>query len=223
MATATATKSATKSTTKSTTKSATQTVAKSATAATKRVVKTTKAQIADVPDAASIAHRIEIRLDEIQGNLPRIPAKWLELNRAVADRTISTNRRNLELLLSSVQTVAKTTDTGVRTVAGTIRWTVGQTVDAATTGVRRVTGQTKAQVKIAVDMLDEQVSDITDEVADRLDATIASTKAADTRDEKAHLNVKTKDELYEQAQLLEIDGRADMTKGQLVNAIAKAV
>ncbi|MEP6298955.1 MAG: Rho termination factor N-terminal domain-containing protein, partial [Ilumatobacter sp.] len=147
----------------------------------------------------------------------------LELNRAAPDRTISTNRRNLELLLGSVQTVAKTTDTGVRTVAGTIRWTVSQTVDAATTGVRRVTGQTKAQVRIAVDTLDDQVSDIADEVADRLDATIASTKAADTRDEKAHLNAKTKDELYEQAQLLEIDGRADMTKAQLVNAIAKAV
>ncbi len=202
---------------------ATATATKSATAAKKRVVKSTKEQLDAAPDAASIAQRIETRLDEIQDTLPRIPAKWLELNRAVADRTISTNRRNLELLLGSVQTVAKTTDTGVRTVAGTIRWTVTQTVDAATTGVRRVTGQTKAQVKIAVETLDVQVSDIADEVADRLDATIASTKAADTRDEKAHLNAKTKDELYEQAQLLEIDGRADMTKAQLVTAIAKAL
>ncbi len=204
MATATATKTATK-------KRVTQTA------------KTVKNKVAEAPDASSIAHRIETRLDEIQGNLPRIPAKIMELNRAVADRTISTNRRNLELLLDSVQTVAKTTDTGVRTVAGTIRWTVGQTIDAATTGVRRISGQANAQAKIAVDTLDAQVTDITDEVADRLDASIASTKAADTRDEKTHLRSKTKEELYEQAQLLEIDGRADMNKSQLVNAIAKAL
>ena len=174
-------------------------------------------------DAPSIQHRIETRLDEIQGNLPRIPAKVLELNRAVANRTISTNRRNLELLLDSVQTVAKTGDTGVRTVVGTIRWTVGQTIDAATTGVRRITGQAGAQVKIAVDTLDEQVSDVTDEVADRLDAAITSTRNADRLDEKRHLRNKTKDELYAQAQLLEIEGRADMSKAQLVDAITKAL
>lgn len=215
MATATATKTATKKRVTQTAKKTTQTA--------KRVTQTAKTKVDEAPDASSIAYRIETRLDEIQGNLPRIPAKIMELNRAVADRTISTNRRNLELLLDSVQTVAKTTDTGVRTVAGTIRWTVGQTIDAATTGVRRISGQASAQAKIAVETLDEQVSDITDEVADRLDASIASTKAADTRDEKTHLRAKTKDELYEQAQLLEIDGRADMNKTELVNAIAKAL
>lgn len=191
-------------------------------AAQKRA-KNAREQVASTIEAESLLHRIETRLDEVQGNLPRIPAKWLELNRAVADRTISTNRRNLELLLDSVQTVAKTTDTGVRTVAGTIRWTVGQTVDAATTGFRRISGQTGAQVKIAVDTLDEQVSDIADEVADRLDTSIAQVKSAERRDEKRHLRAKTKDELYEQAQVLDIDGRADMNKAELVNAIAAIV
>ena len=197
-----------------------------ATATTTNAKRTTKAsaqKVAETVDAESLVQRIEGRLDEIQGNLPRIPAKIMELNRAVAESAISTNRRNLELLLDSVQTVVKTTDTGVRTVAGTIRWTVGQTVDAASTGVRRISGQAGAQARLAVGTLEEQVADLADEAAERLDTTIAQVKSAETQNEKRHLRTKTKDELYEQAQLLDIDGRADMNKAQLVDAIAKVL
>ena len=173
-------------------------------------------------ESPSIAQRIEFRLDEIQDGLPTIPAKIMELNRAVAHRTAATNRRNLELLLDSVQTVVKTADTGVRTVVGTIRSTTGKTVDAATTGFRQVAGQAKAQAKITVDTVEDQVSDLADETVARVEAEIDGLRAAERRSEKKALSAMTKDELYEEAQELGIEGRADMNKSQLVDAIAAA-
>lgn len=172
-------------------------------------------------ETPGIIHLIEVRLDEIQNGLPTIPAKWMELNRVVANRAASANRRNVELLVDSVQKVVKTTDTSVRTVAGTVRWTTEKTLDVAFSGLRQIAGQAKAQAKITADTVEDQVTDLADETVERVDATIDRVKAAELQAEKRLLRSQTKDELYEQAQVLDIDGRADMSKAQLVNAISR--
>ncbi|WP_420453151.1 Rho termination factor N-terminal domain-containing protein [Ilumatobacter sp.] len=179
-------------------------------------------ELADDLDARTIAERIEFRLDEIQNGLPTIPAKLMELNRAVAHRTAANNRRNFDLLVESVQTVAKTTDSSVRTVVGTIRWTTEKTVDAASSGLRQIAGQARAQAKIAADSVEDQVTDLADETVDRVEAELDGIRAAEVKSEKRVLRSMTKDELYERAQDLEIEGRADMSKAQLVNAISSA-
>jgi hypothetical protein len=51
-------------------------------------------------------------------------------------------------------------------------------------------------------------------------ARIANAKAAGTLDnESTHLENRTKDELYEQAQEIGIEGRSKMSKAELVKAI----
>ncbi|PKP89756.1 MAG: Rho termination factor [Alphaproteobacteria bacterium HGW-Alphaproteobacteria-16] len=51
-------------------------------------------------------------------------------------------------------------------------------------------------------------------------ARIANAKADDSLDhDSTHLENRTKDELYDQAKEIGIDGRSDMTKDELIKAI----
>lgn len=155
------------------------------------------------------------RLDQLEARLPALPAKWLELNRAAAERAVAQSRRNGELVLHSVRSVAKVADTGWRTVLGTAKWSTGRTASIATTGVRQVTGQAAAQSKRAVDTLETEAAHVVDEAIDRVEAAALDAERRDLR-------ARTKVELYDMAQDLDIDGRATMNKPALVKAILAA-
>lgn len=155
------------------------------------------------------------RLDDLEARLPALPAKWLELNRAAAQRAVAQSRRNGELVVHSVRNVAKVADTGWRTVLGTAKWSTGRTASVATTGVRQVTGQAAAQSKRAADALGTEATHVVDEAIERMEA-------ADLDAERRILRSQTKVELYDTAQGLDIDGRATMNKSALVDAILAA-
>jgi hypothetical protein len=155
------------------------------------------------------------RLEKIEANVPELPKKVFAYNRVAAERLVSQTRRNNDLVLDAVRPVVKVADTGVRTIVGTTRWAVEQTASTAATGARSVFGQTKAQVKRTATTLNDEAIDFVHEATDRI---VAAEKSA----ERSALTSMTKAELYQMAQDIDIEGRADMTRAQLITAISNA-
>jgi len=155
------------------------------------------------------------RFEQIEQRMPELPKKVVAYNRVVAERAFAQARRNNDLVVDAFRPVIKVADTGVRTVVGTTKWAVEQTVSTAATGVRSVIGQTQAQAKRTATTLNDQAVDLVDEATDRI---VAAEKSV----ERVALKSMTKAELYQMAQDIDIDGRGDMTKAQLITAINNA-
>ena len=155
------------------------------------------------------------RLEQIERNMPELPKKVFAYNRVAAERIIAQTRRNNDFVVDAFRPVVKVAENGTRTVIGTAKWAVDQTTSTAVTGVRSVFGQTKAQVKRTATTLNDQAVEFVEEATDRA-------VAAEKSIERAALKSMTKAELYQMAQDIDIDGRADMTKAQLITAINKA-
>ena len=155
------------------------------------------------------------RFEQFEQRMPELPKKIVAYNRVAAERAYAQARRNNELVVDAFRPVVKVADTGVRTIVGTAKWAVEQTAGSATTGVRSIVGQTRAQVKRTVSTLNNQAVDLVGEATDRA---VAAEKSV----ERIALKSMTKAELYQMAQDIDIEGRADMTKAQLIVAINKA-
>lgn len=155
------------------------------------------------------------RLVELEARMPELPKKVAAYNRAVADRAFGQARRGNEMVVDAFRPVVRVADHGVRTVVGTTKWAIDQTAQTATTGVKTVVGQAQAQVKRTAGTLGDQTADLVDEATERV-------VTAERTASRTALRSMTKAELYEIAQDLDIDGRAAMTKAQLVTAITKA-
>lgn len=165
--------------------------------------------------AETINEEITDRLERFEQRLPQLPKKVVAYNRIAAGRAFAQARRNNELVVDAFRPVVKAADTGVRTVVGTTKWAIGQTAGTAATGVRTVVGQTRAQAARTASSLNDQTVGLVDEATDRV-------VAAERSFERAALRSMTKAELYRMAQDLDIEGRADMTKAQLIAAINDA-
>ena len=165
--------------------------------------------------ATAINTEITERLEQLEQRVPVLPKKIVAYNRVVAERAFAQARRNNDLVIDAFRPVVKVADTGVRTVVGTTKWAVEQTAGTALTGARSVVGQAKAQAKRTATTLKDQTTDLVDEATDRV---VAAEKSV----ERTALTSMTKAELYQMAQDLDIDGRAEMTKAQLVAAITAA-
>lgn len=165
--------------------------------------------------ATAINTEITERLERLEQRVPVLPKKIVAYNRVAAERAFAQARRNNELVVDAFRPVVKVADTGVRTVVGTTKWAVEQTATTALTGARSVVGQAKAQVKRTATTLNDQATDLVEEATERA-------VAAEQSVERTALKSMTKAELYQMAQDLDIDGRAAMTKAQLVAAITAA-
>lgn len=165
--------------------------------------------------ATAINTEITERLEQLEQRVPVLPKKIVAYNRVVAERAFAQARRNNELVVDAFRPVVKTADTGVRTIVGTTKWAVEQTAGTALTGARSIVGQAKAQAKRTATTLQDQTTDLVDEATDRV-------VAAEQSVERTALRSMKKAELYQMAQDLDIDGRAEMTKAQLVAAITAA-
>ncbi len=155
------------------------------------------------------------RLVRLEDRIPELPKKVVAYQRVVAERAFAQARRNNELVIDAFRPVVKVADNGVRTVVGTTKWAVEQTAGSAATGVRTIVGQAQAQAKRTVATLNTQTVDLVEEATDRV-------AAAERSVERAALKSMTKAELYQMAQDIDIDGRADMNKAQLIKAINDA-
>lgn len=155
------------------------------------------------------------RFERVEANVPELPKKVVAYNRVVVERMIAQSRRNNDLVIDSFRPVVKMADSGVRTVVGTTKWAVEQTAGTAVTGVKSIIGQTRAQVRRTADTLNDQTVDFVDEATERV---VEAEKSV----ERAALKSMTKAELYQMAQDIDIDGRADMNKSELIAAINDA-
>jgi ABC-type Fe3+-hydroxamate transport system substrate-binding protein len=165
--------------------------------------------------ADTLNTEISDRLERIENRIPELPKKVVAYQRVVAGRAFAQASRNNDLVVDAFRPVVKVADTGVRTVVGTTKWAVEQTAGTAATGVRTVIGQAKAQAKRTAVTLNTQTVDLVEEATDRV-------VAAERSIERAALKSMTKAELYQMAQDIDVEGRSDMTKAQLIKAINAA-
>lgn len=132
---------------------------------------------------------------------------------------------------SSLQSVYKTSKRATRTVTGTARWSAEQVARAARTGVRQTTGQAEAQAETVSDEVttqaqgfrhrfSETVRSLRNAIADAADR--LATRLEDGTDEVGPYETWTKEDLYERAQELDIEGRSTMTKQELIRTLRAA-
>ena len=166
---------------------------------------------------ATIETRMTSTLDEIEERLPALPASVLRLERSLAGRTYDTVAGAVDNVRSSVEAVSKRTDRAARTVFGTARRAAVTTIDAARIGAKTTSGQTSAQMQKVGDTLTSEITDIHDEAVGAVKSAIRTLDPED--DATTGFDRWTKAELYEKASEMDIEGRSNMTKAQLVAAI----
>ena len=171
---------------------------------------TTTTKLAERAEAFST--EVNQRFTQVEDRMPELPKKVVAYNRIAAERAFAQARRNNELVVDAFRPVVKVADNGVRTIVGTTKWAVGQTAGTAVTGVRTVVGQAAAQAKRTASTLNTRTVGLVDEATERA---VEAEKSV----ERVALKSMTKAELYQMAQDMDIDGRADMTKAQLIAAI----
>lgn len=201
---------------------------------------------------ATINERIDTfnaRLDEVEKDLPAVPKAALRLNRAVTERVLDGSGRVGTVVIETATELAenfsevanKTYKSIVKTAPVDVENIVqnatkfaedtfgpafdkaekfaGETVEYAATGVKQVAGQ----FGIEFDKVEAAAKETNAKVAKSVTKAAKKVEASETKAEKASLAKKTKAELYEMAKDLDVDGRATMSKGELVKAIAKLV
>lgn len=163
---------------------------------------------------------LERRLDDLEASLPPIPAKALSLGRATAHRIASTASDVVSTFGDAASDISRRLATLSGDVNSAVATTVGQTRSAAdrtATTVQRNTreavGQARAQAGRSVDSAERAATALLDD---------ASRAVEPDENRPAALERWTKEDLYERAQELDIDGRSAMNKTQLVKAIRAA-
>lgn len=134
--------------------------------------------------------RMNSRLDDVQAKAPKAVGAWIKLNRAIAGRASTFVGSAFSGLTGSARKVGETAVTSAKTV--------GKSVETSATKVARTA--------------ENEIVDATEDATARIEA---STDAAS----HVRLTQMTKDELYGRAQSLDIEGRSQMTKDALVDAI----
>lgn len=164
----------------------------------------------------TFATRLTVGLDQIEHRLPELPARSMRLARAVTGRVVgatadltATAAGRLGRSVGSVTGAAKE---AASTTVGQTRNSIGRTVAAAQRGEREAMGQATAQAARTGRTVRDETSRLLG------DATRA---AGSTPDGKAALRELSKADLYEQAQMLDIDGRSNMTKQELVDVVSR--
>ena len=167
---------------------------------------------------------INTRLDKFENDLPAVPKAVLRLNRAAGERVWGSTERAASNMVDAFGNVSESATKTYKTFVSTAQKASSDFVPAfdtaqkfaedtvafATKGVKQVAGQ----FGIALDNAEE-------DVVETVKATTAKVKSSETKAAKAGLSSKTKAELYEMAKDVDLDGRATMSKGELVKALAK--
>jgi cell division septum initiation protein DivIVA len=182
---------------------------------------------------ATINERIDTlnaRLDEVEKDLPAVPKAALRLNRAVTERVFDGTGRVGTVVVETLEDLTEAATSTYKSIAKNAGVDVDRFVDAATkfaedsyefasSGFKTVAGQ----FGVAVDKAEEAAVKTNASVAKTVNKTAQRVEDSETKAEKKALVKKTKAELYEMAKDLDVDGRATMSKGELVNAIAKEI
>ena len=195
------------------------------------------------------------RLDDLERQLPPIPAKSMAFGRAAVrltndvvtsvvsdvarrvDRVVTTARTGASTTAgqarSATERTATTAQTGLDQTAGQARSAAGRTAKAAKSAAKeaagqarsaaertaataresakQTAGQARAQAKRTRDRAERETEGLIDDAVEAVES--------NGRRRGVPYEEWTKDELYERAQELDLDGRSSMTKQQLVDAL----
>ena len=139
-----------------------------------------------------------------------LPRKLFEFNRTLVESAFRVSASAVGMFGQSAKSFLDTTGTAGKTVVGQTRSAVERTATTATTGAREVSGQVEAQgAKVA-----RAASTESNRVVTRATRAVSDLPSQGTPYEQW-----TREQLYERAQQLDIDGRSGMSKKQLITAL----
>lgn len=185
-----------------------------------------------------ITETINERLDQVEHQLPAVPKAVFRFNRAATERVVGGTERAIDVVTETFGNVGEFASDNAKNVVGTANKYSEEFGDVAEARVKTLV--TTAQ-KFATDAqrLAEESFDVASEgfkkvagqfgivlgeaettVAEKVTTGARKVEASEAKAEKAHLAKMTKAELYEMAKDLDIEGRATMSKSELVKAIA---
>ncbi len=174
---------------------------------------------------------IDSRLDEVESRLPALPAAMLRMQRTMTKQVLAVAAGVIDAWRGSARTMTGTASTAMRTVTGTARWAGERTADTATTAARTVAGQATAQARRTRSTVDDEAEEMADAAVEGAQAVRDKAVRAVEAAEKALAGSAptgesyedlTKEELYRRAQTADIEGRSQMTKGELIAALQRA-
>lgn len=141
-----------------------------------------------------------------------LPRKIIALNRAIAQTALDNTTTVLKTVGNSVKAVAGASKVAGKTVVGQTRSVIDRTWATAFSGSHEVTGQATAQGAKVAAAVDSQANRIVDRAISAVD---------DKPKPGTPYEQWSREELYERAQQLAIDGRSAMNKKQLITALRK--
>jgi hypothetical protein len=159
------------------------------------------------------------RLDELEANLPDVPARVLRLQRAIAGATYDQTAAVVTAIVTSTRTVLDTARISRRTVTGQARAAADGVVSSARVGTRQVTGQARAQGKRIAATATRETTQLLDSAIDTVedvDATVDRPGAGTPYEQW------TKAQLLERARQLDVEGAYKLNKRQRVKALRAA-
>ncbi len=171
-------------------------------------------------------------LDQLETQLPPLPAAALRVQRRIGKRVASIMCDVATTVQGSARTAADETAESASTIMGTARSARDDVVDTVAVGGRRVAGQARAESAQAIEAIEveaeraaesgrAEMSDLRDDAIDALDAVQIAIDPDLTATTEAYEDL-TKQELYDRAARMEIAGRSSMNKAELIEAIRAA-
>lgn len=189
----------------------------------------------------TITETINERLDQVEHQLPAVPKAVLRFNRAATERVMGGTERAIDVVTETFGNVGEFATDNARHMVDTASRYSGEFGDVAETRVKTLmtTAQkfaTDAQ-RLAEDSFDVAsqgfkrvagqfglaIGEAEGKVVESVSTATKKVEASEARAERAHLTKMTKAELYEMAKDLDVDGRATMSKAELVKAISKKI
>lgn len=185
-------------------------------------------------NAEKLTASINARLDQLEESLPTVPAKVLQLQRAVANAyyerttefwmTVASQTKDFaEAVRTGANTVtgqaraaftdfAKTTQDRTSAVVGQARSAASDVAKSAQTSARQVSGQATAQGRKVAEKAEANTTKLLDDAIQAVDD--------DAKPNKPY-EQWTKADLLDRAKELGIEGRTTMSKRQLITALRK--
>ena len=145
---------------------------------------------------------ITARLDQLEANLPAVPARFVRLQRSLAGAWYNQTAAILGAVTGSTKSFLDTTRTSGKTVTGQARAAVEDVASTARTGAKTVTGQAKAQGRRISDTASTETTALLDSAIDAVDSQLDHPGSGTPYEQW------TKAQLLERATELDVEGRS---------------
>lgn len=161
---------------------------------------------------ASLSRRLDdltLRLDRFEASLPMVASRALGLSRATVHRLGSIAAGIADDVGTQWERVSSTANSALSTTAGQARSAVERTSATARRTTKETVGQARAQGTRTARAVEDSTAELLGDAA----------AAVEPGSRRGPLVDRTKAELYDVAQQMDIEGRSSMTKRELLHAV----